>query len=92
MTIDHNIINSLMVWAQTQAPFVSTSVPFGGGRRRVRLEITTEPHRDGIGPYYTHRTICRVYLAEPRCEVEPGTNNVCTIPSEMQPIAETRIA
>jgi len=103
MTIDHTVIESLMAWARQQAPLDKTKsfIPDNimepwPRRRRVRIEISVEPYIGRIGwfgrqagndPPTHERVQCRVYLAEPRCNLSGSPHINC----ECKPIAETRI-
>jgi hypothetical protein len=86
MHIDHNIIESLMRWAQAIAPYDETAQTMLRGKlkRPVRLELTSEPWlpfpTPPISTLPKERILCRVYLAEPR-----GLH-------ELHPLQETRIA
>jgi hypothetical protein len=71
MTIDSTYINAIIAWARLHAPTQNAVHGDSHGedgpyRRRVRLEISAEEHRQH--PIYgfekVERIVCRVYLAE----------------------------
>lgn len=87
MILDSVLINSLMTWARTYAPYAPELLyrPYAPHQRRIRLEITAEPLNDTC-----HTMImCRVYLAEPKClgriDARPHVCNEC------RSLADTRI-
>lgn len=104
MTFDHNIIDSLMRWARLQAPLAQipyhAPTPDNQYRRAVRIEISGPDDQ----PYHAPECkcekcsiVCRVYLAEPRCQWKHDNSYVTPEQwlkeqHECGPIAETRIA
>ena len=94
MILDSVILDSLMAWAQQQAPLAENCIGKGELiRRRVRLELSAEPRHVSDERFCLLPTLpgenifARMYLAEPRCEI----NGLIVITCECGPLAETRI-